>query len=152
MDKESRGGKTEETLIFLKPSALSRGLVGEILSVFERKGLEIVELKLTTMSKETAERLYSVHKGKPFFERLIDVVSGKKIVTAILRGENAISVVRKMIGATNPAEAEPGTIRGDYGLDITDNLIHASDSLENYLYESKILFSDDEKTPNKSTA
>ncbi|NIM44642.1 MAG: nucleoside-diphosphate kinase [Nitrososphaeria archaeon] len=130
----------EETLIFLKPSALKRGLVGEILSRFERKGLEIVKLELINMSREKAERFYAVHKSKPFFENLLNVVGGERIVTAVLKGENAVRVVRKMIGTTDPAEAEAGTVRGDYGLDVTDNLIHASDSFESYLYEVKILF------------
>ena len=130
----------EYTLIFLKPSAVERGLIGEILSRFEKKGLEIVALKMLTMSKEMAEELYSVHKGKHFFPELIKTVSNRRIVAAILKGRNAVSVVRSLIGATDPVKAEPGTIRGDYGLDLTDNIIHASDSPESFNREVKVLF------------
>ncbi|PCN51148.1 nucleoside-diphosphate kinase [Candidatus Geothermarchaeota archaeon ex4572_27] len=130
----------EYTLIFLKPSAVERGLVGEILSRFERKGLKIVELRMMTMTREMAEDLYSVHRGKPFFGDLIEAVSGKRIVAAILKGREAISAVRTLIGATDPVKAAPGTIRGDFGLDITDNVIHASDSPESFRREVKVLF------------
>lgn len=130
----------EKTLIFLKPSAVRRGLVGEILTKFERRGFTILYLKMTVMTREEAETFYGEHRGKGFFQSLVDVVSGKRIVAAILEGENAIKVVRSMVGKTNPAEAQPGTIRGDYGLEITDNLIHASDSQESFERESKILF------------
>ena len=130
----------EYTLIFLKPSAVERKLVGEIISRFERRGFDIVALKMMVMDRETAENFYSVHRGKPFFNDLINTVSGRPIVAMVLRGRDAINVVRKMIGATDPVKAEPGTIRGDYGLDITDNIIHASDSLESFNREVKILF------------
>ncbi len=130
----------EYTLVFLKPSAIERGLVGEIISRFERKGLEIVALKSLYMTREMAEEFYSVHRGKHFFSDLINTVGEKKIVAFILRGRSAISVVRALVGATDPVKASPGTIRGDYGLDITDNLIHASDSPESFVREAKILF------------
>ncbi len=130
----------EHTLIFLKPSAVERGLIGEVISRFERKGFEIIALKMMILNRETAEEFYSVHRGKHFFEELVNTISGKKIVAVVLKGRNAISVVRKMIGATDPINAEPGTIRGDYGLDITDNIIHASDSPESFKREVKILF------------
>lgn len=131
---------SEETLIFLKPAAVERGLVGEILSRFERKGFVIKALKMLRMSKEMAEDFYSVHRGKHFFEDLIETISGKRIVAAILSGRDAIKVVRMLVGATDPVEAAPGTIRGDFGLDITDNLIHASDSKESFDREARILF------------
>jgi len=130
----------ERTLIFLKPSAIERGLVGEILARFERKGLKIVRLRMLTLSREEAEEFYSVHRGKPFFEDLVRTVSGRPIVAAVLEGRKAIEVVRNLIGATDPTKATPGTIRGDFALDITDNLIHACDSEESYEKEVKILF------------
>ncbi|RLG60699.1 nucleoside-diphosphate kinase [Candidatus Geothermarchaeota archaeon] len=130
----------ERTFIFLKPSAVERGLIGEIISRFERKGLKIVKLKTHVMTRNEAEMIYSVHKDKPFFKKLVETVSGKKIVAAILEGREAIAVVRSLIGSTDPVKAAPGTIRGDFGLDITDNLIHASDSPESFKREVKILF------------
>ncbi len=132
----------EYTLIFLKPSAIRRGLVGRILARFEDKGLEIVSLKTIFMSRDMAMDFYSVHRGKPFFDELINTVGDKKIVAAILKGRSAISVVRSLIGATDPVKAAPGTVRGDFGLDITDNLIHASDSKESFVREAAILFPD----------
>lgn len=131
----------ECTLIFFKPSAVERGLVGEILSRFERKGLRIKELRTVYVTRSMAEEIYSVHAGKPFFEKIVGLIANKQIVAAILCGREAVSVVRTLIGATDPTKALPGTIRGDYGLDITDNIIHASDSRESFEKESKILFS-----------
>lgn len=130
----------EHTLIFLKPSAVKRGLIGEIISRFERKGLEIVALKMITMNRDMAEAIYTVHRGKHFFVNLVDTISGQRIVAAVLKGREAISVVRRLIGATDPVKASPGTIRGDYGLDLTDNIIHASDSEESFLREVRIIF------------
>lgn len=130
----------EYTLVFLKPSAIERGLIGEIISRFERKGLEIVSIKTCIMSRDEAEDFYSIHRDKHFFNDLINTISGRKIVAMVLKGRSAISVVRNMIGATDPVKAGPGTIRGDYGLDITDNLIHASDSVESFNREVSILF------------
>lgn len=131
---------SEYTLVFLKPSAIRRGLVGSILSRFERKGLEVVSIKTIYMTREMAEEFYSIHKGKHFFEDLINTVGDRKIVAFILKGRSAISVVRALVGATDPVRAAPGTIRGDFGLDITDNLIHASDSRESFIREVRILF------------
>ncbi len=130
----------EETLTFLKPSAITRGLIGEIIGRFESKGLEILALKLISMTRDEAELLYAEHRSKTFYRELVDVVSGKRIVALILRGRDAVKVVRSMIGATNPVEAAPGTVRGDYGLEMTDNLIHASDSKESFQREVEILF------------
>ena len=131
---------SEYTLVFLKPVAIRRGLIGEIISRFERKGLEIKALKMMTITRELAEDFYSVHRGKHFFEELVSSLENKKIVAMVLYGRSAVKVVRKLIGSTDPVEAEPGTIRGDYGLDITENLVHASDSKESFEREVKILF------------
>ena len=130
----------EYTLVFLKPSAIERGLIGEIISRFERKGLEVVSIKTCIMNRDEAEDFYSIHRGKHFFNNLINTISGRKIVAIVLKGRSAINVVRNMIGATDPIKAGPGTIRGDYGLDITDNLIHASDSVKSFNREVSILF------------
>ncbi len=131
---------TERTLIVIKPDGVRRGLIGEILSRFERKGFKIVELKMFKMSREKAEEFYSIHKGKSFFNELIDFITSGPIVAAVLEGRNAIEVVRLMIGSTDSSKALPGTIRGDFGLEVTANLIHASDSLESYRREYKVIF------------
>ncbi len=131
---------SEETLIFLKPSAVERGLIGEIISRFEKRGFKIKALKMIIPDRKLVEEFYSIHRDKPFFNDLVSAITGKPIVAMILEGRNAIDAVRKMIGATDPVKAEPGSIRGDYALDITDNIIHASDSLESYKREVKILF------------
>jgi nucleoside-diphosphate kinase len=131
---------SEYTLIFLKPSAVERGIVGEVLSRFERKGFKFKALKMMRMSREVAEDFYSIHRGKHFFKDLIDSICERDIVAAVLYGRDAVNVVRRMIGATDPVEAEPGTIRGDLAMDITDNIIHASDSKESFKREVRILF------------
>ncbi len=131
---------TEETLIVIKPDGVKRGLVGEIISRFERKGLKIKALKMHRFTKEEAERFYSVHREKPFFGELVEFITSGPVVAAILEGRNAIDVVRLMIGATDSAKAAPGTIRGDFGLELTANIIHASDSKESFDRESKVIF------------
>ena len=136
--------EVERTFVMLKPSCVERGLIGEVISRFERKGLRIVQLKVEKLSREKAEKLYEVHRGKPFYENLIDTVAGKTVILMILEGRRAISVVRKLVGATDPAEAEAGTIRGDLAIELTDNLIHAADSPESYQREHRIFFSEDE--------
>jgi len=130
----------EYTLIFLKPIAIERGLIGEILSRFEKKGFKFVSLKMIKMDRELTERFYDIHRDKHFFRELVSSIADKYIVAAVLEGRNAVEVVRKMIGSTDPVKAEPGTIRGDYALDITENIIHASDSKESFEREVKILF------------
>jgi nucleoside-diphosphate kinase len=137
---------SERTFVMLKPSAVERGLLGEIISRFERKGLRILAMKMIRMRREEAERLYEVHRGKHFYEQLVSTIAGSRVVVMVLEGRSAISVVRKMIGATDPINAEPGTIRGDLGLDITDNLVHASDSKESYEHEHRIFFQESELT------
>ena len=136
--------RVERTFVFLKPEAIRRGLMGEIIARIERKGLRIRALKLYRMSKEEAERLYSVHRGKEFFERLVQHVTSGPVLLMVIEGRGAVKVLRRMIGATDPVEAEPGTIRGDYALDITQNIIHAADSPERAEEEMRIFFTEDE--------
>ncbi|MCD6421599.1 MAG: nucleoside-diphosphate kinase, partial [Thaumarchaeota archaeon] len=113
------GEDIERTFVMLKPSCVEKGFVGEVISRFERKGLRIIQLKVVKMSREKAEELYKVHYGKPFYEDLINVIAGKTVVAMILEGRKAITVVRRLIGATDPAEAQPGTIRGDLAINLT---------------------------------
>jgi nucleoside-diphosphate kinase len=130
----------EQTLIVIKPDAFERKLTGSILSRFESKGFLIRELKSYIFTKEKAEEFYSVHKNKPFFSELVSFISSSKVVACILEGENAIYTVRLLIGATRAYDAQPGTIRGDFGLGITNNIIHASDSYESFIKESQVIF------------
>ena len=131
---------SEQTLIVIKPDAFERKLTGTILSRFEKKGLLIKELKSFNFTKEKAEEFYSAHQNKPFFHELVSFISSSTVVGCILEGEKAINVVRQMIGSTRSFEAQPGTVRGDYGLGITNNIIHASDSFESFIKESKVIF------------
>lgn len=130
----------EQTLIILKPDAVQRGLIGDILARFEQRGLRIVAMKLMQVDQATAERHYAVHKGKPFYAGLVNYIISAPVVVLVLEGPNAISVVRTMVGSTRPGEAAPGTIRGDYGLTVDRNLIHASDAPETAEYEIGIYF------------
>ena len=130
----------EQTLIVIKPDAFERKLTGSILSRFENKGFLIRELKSYIFTKDKAEEFYSPHQNKPFFHELVSFISSSTAVVCILEGENAINVVRQMIGSTRSFEAQPVTIRGDYGLGITNNVIHASDSYESFIKESKVIF------------
>jgi nucleoside-diphosphate kinase len=131
---------SEQTLIVIKPDAFERKLTGQILSRFENKGFTIRELKSYIFTKEKAEEFYSVHKNKPFFTELVSFISSSKVVACILEGENAINTIRLLIGSTRSFDAQPGTIRGDYGLGITNNVIHASDSYESFIKESQVIF------------
>ncbi len=137
----------ERTLIVIKPDAVRRGLVGEIISRFERKGFKLRALKMLWMTREQAEQFYEVHRGKPFYEELVKFITSGPVVAAIIEGESAISVTRLMIGATDSRKAQPGTIRGDYSLSILENIIHASDSEESFHKEYKVLFNDLEIVP-----
>jgi nucleoside-diphosphate kinase len=130
----------EETLIVLKPDALQRGLAGRIITRFEEKGFAIVAMKLMRISRELAERHYAVHKGKPFYDRLLAYVTSSPVVVMVLRAVGAIAVARKMMGATFGSKAEPGTIRGDLGVSSQFNLIHGSDSLEAARREIELFF------------
>ncbi len=120
----------ERTLVLIKPDGVERGLIGEIVSRFEKKGFKIVEMKMFKMDRSLAEAHYEDHKGKPYYEKLINYITSGKIVAMVLEGENAVEIVRMMIGKTSPLEALPGTIRGDFALNVTINLVHASDSQE----------------------
>jgi nucleoside-diphosphate kinase len=117
-----------KTLILIKPDAFERGLTGEILARFERKGLRITELRLLHAHEEIAHRHYDEHTDKPFFVDLVSFITGGPLVAAVLEGQEAVTAARQVIGATNPVEAAPGSIRGDYGLEVTYNLVHGSDS------------------------
>ncbi|MEM3383388.1 MAG: nucleoside-diphosphate kinase [Nitrososphaerales archaeon] len=130
----------DRTLILIKPDAVRRGLIGAILSRFEGKGLKIVKLKMLELSEKDAKRFYDVHVGKPFFKDLVSFITSGPIVAALIEGENAIKIVREMIGPTNPKEAPKGTIRGDFAKSITENAIHASDSFESFLKEYEVIF------------
>ncbi len=130
----------ERTLIIVKPDAVSRGFVGEILSRFERKGFRILELRMLRLSRDQAEDFYSPHKDKPFFQDLVSFMTSGPVVAAVLEGRDAISVVRTMIGPTDASKAPPGTIRGDLGLGLTENVIHASDSQESFEREVEVIF------------
>ena len=121
-----------------------RGLMGEIISRIERKGLIIAAMKLLQTTRKQAEKIYEVHKGKNFYEPLIDHVTSGPILAMVIEGPNAVSVLRNMIGKTNPIEAQPGTVRGDFALNVQKNMIHASDNLENAKKEIEILFREDE--------
>ena len=130
----------EQTLIVVKPDGFKRRMTGKILARFEEKGFEIKDLKSFNFTKEKAREFYSVHRDKPFFGELVSFISSGMVVACILEGKNAINTVRLMIGATKSFEAAPGTIRGDFGLGFTDNIIHASDSSESFIKESRVIF------------
>ena len=137
----SQPDPNEKTLIVVKPDAVARGLVGEILGRFEKRGMKIHQLKAQTMSKAKAEEFYSVHKERPFFGELVASFSGGMTVGAVVSGRDAVATVRRMVGATKSWESAPGTIRGDLAIGLTDNAIHASDSKESFDRESKAYFS-----------
>jgi nucleoside-diphosphate kinase len=134
----------ERTLVLIKPDALGRGLAGEILGRLERRGLQIRAAKLVQLDRGLAERHYAEHSEKPFFGELVDFIRSAPTLALVVEGESAISVVRATIGATNPAEAAPGTIRGDLALAMPDNLVHGSDSPESAEREIALWFSDSE--------
>jgi nucleoside-diphosphate kinase len=120
----------ERTLILVKPDAFERGLSGEVIGRFERKGLRIVAMKLLRLDTETAEEHYAEHREKPFFRDLVEFITSGSLVAFVLEGEEAVLAARQVIGATNPLEASPGSIRGDYALEVQTNLVHGSDSAE----------------------
>lgn len=130
----------ERSLIILKPDAVQRGLIGPILTRIEQRGLRIVGMKLIQIDETLARRHYAVHEGKPFFNSLISYISSGPVVVMVVAGANVIEIVRSMVGATNPVKAAPGTIRGDFALEIGRNLIHASDSPENAEMEVNLFF------------
>lgn len=133
----------EKTFIILKPDAVQRGLVGEILGRLERRGLKLAAMKFMQVSDELARKHYAVHAERPFFAGLIEYITKSPVVALVVEGTNAISVVRTMVGATRPHEAAPGTIRADFGLDVGRNLVHASDGPETAKDEIALWFGED---------
>jgi nucleoside-diphosphate kinase len=134
----------ERTFVMVKPDGVQRGLVGEIIGRFEKKGLKIVAMKLVSVSKEFAEKHYGVHKGKPFFKPTVKFITSSPVVAMILEGNNAIDLVRTMMGKTNPQDAAMGTIRGDYGQFIGRNIVHGSDSPDTAEFEINLWFKPEE--------
>ena len=134
----------ESTLILIKPDATERALAGEILARIERRGFDVVAGKLLRVERELGERHYAEHREKPFFGELVEFITSAPTWALVVRGEGAIATMRKTIGATNPADAEPGTIRGDLATSMPDNLVHGSDSPESAEREIALWFADDE--------
>jgi len=131
----------ERSLVLIKPDAVQRALTGQIISRLERKGLKIAAMKMLRMDKDLANRHYAVHKGKPFFDDLVGFITSGPLVAIVFQGENAVQVIRQMMGETDPVKATAGTIRGDFGIDIGHNLVHGSDSPENASKEIDLFFS-----------
>ena len=134
----------EHTLIIIKPDAVQRGLIGEIITRFERRGLRIAAMKLIQIDQTLAQRHYAVHEGKPFYEPLIQYITSSPVVVMALEGNNVIGIARRTMGATNPAKAAPGTIRADFGLEIGRNLVHGSDGPDTAAFEVPLFFSEGE--------
>lgn len=148
MDQKVRQGRhqaewlrlAEQTLFIVKPDAVARGLTGEVIRRFEAKGFRIVKLRMLRFTEEQAGSFYDVHKDKPFFGELVSFITSGPAVACIIEGNNAISTTRIMVGSTKSYEAAPGSIRGDLGLGLTDNVIHASDSDKSFRHESGVVF------------
>lgn len=136
--------EVEQTLVMVKPDGVERGLIGEIISRYEKKGLKIIGMKLMQLSRAKAEELYDEHKGESYYDKLIKFMSGKPSVAIAVEGKNAIEITRLINGATDPLESAPGSIRGDFSTDKTYNLVHASDCVGNAKRELAILFSPEE--------
>ena len=134
----------EQSLVLIKPDTIQRGLAGTIITRLEQLGLKIMAMKMLQLDKALAEEHYSIHKDKPFFNDLVDYISSAPIIAIVFEGGKAIEIIRKAMGATDPAKAEAGTIRGDFGLDIGRNSVHGSDSVETAEKEVKLFFSEDE--------
>ncbi len=134
----------ERSLVLIKPDAMQRGLAGTIITHLEKQGLKMVALKMLHLDKALAQRHYAIHRDKPFFNGLVNYISSAPIVAIVFEGKEAVKVVRKAMGATDPAQAEAGTIRGDFGLDIEHNTVHGSDSVKTAEEEIKLFFSEDE--------
>ena len=134
----------ERSLVLIKPDAIQRGLAGEIISRLEKKGLKIVAMKMLHMDKNLAQRHYAIHKGKAFFDDLVNFITSSPVIAIVFQGKNAVEIIRQMMGETDPAKAYSGTIRGDFGIDIGHNLVHGSDSLENASKEIDLFFSAEE--------
>jgi nucleoside-diphosphate kinase len=134
----------ERTLVIIKPDAVQRGLIGPILTRLEGRGLRLAAMKLMQISPDLAGRHYAIHKGKPFYEGLIDFITSGPVVVAVIEGQDVINIVRSTMGATNPADAAPGTIRADFGLEIGRNLVHGSDGPDTAAYEIPLFFEESE--------
>jgi len=134
----------ERSLVLIKPDAMQRRLAGTIISRLEGQGLKLVALKMLHLDKALAERHYAIHADKPFFEDLVNYITSTPIIAIVFEGEGAVETIRKIMGATDPAQAEPGTIRGDFGSDIQQNVVHGSDSVETAEEEIKLFFAGDE--------
>ena len=130
----------QRTLILVKPDAFSRALTGEVIARFERKGLQVAALKLMTVDRGLAERHYAEHRDKPFFDDLVAFITGGPLVAMVLEGFEAVTAARQLIGATDPIQAAPGSIRGDFGLEVQTNLVHGSDSPESAEREVELFF------------
>ncbi len=130
----------ESTLLIVKPDAVRRGLIGEVLRRVEAKGLRVAEMRMTSIDRATADEHYAEHREKPFFDELVGFIGSGPVIVARVEGERAVPVLRSLMGPTDPALAPPGTIRGDYGLIITENLVHGSDSTESAERELKLFF------------
>ena len=130
----------DRTLILVKPDAFARNLTGEIIARFERKGLRIAALRYMTMDQQLAEQHYAEHQGKPFFGELVSFITSGPLVAMILEGQDAVTAARQVIGATNPLEAAPGSIRGDFAVEVGQNMVHGSDSDESAEREAKLFF------------
>ena len=134
----------ERSLVLVKPDAVQRGLTGAIISRLEGLGLKLVALKMLHLDKALAQRHYAVHRDKPFFNRLVDYISSAPIVAMVVEGEGAVELIRNAMGATDPAKAEAGTIRAEFGLDIEHNTVHGSDSVKTAEEEIKLFFAEEE--------
>jgi nucleoside-diphosphate kinase len=132
----------ERTLILVKPDAFARNLTGEIIARFERKGLRLAALQQMTMTRELAARHYAEHEGKPFYEELVAFITSGPLVARVLEGESAVEAARQVIGATNPLQASPGSIRGDYAIEVGQNMVHGSDATESAAREVGLFFPD----------
>jgi nucleoside-diphosphate kinase len=132
----------ERTLILVKPDAFGRGLTGEIILRFERKGLRLVALRQMTMDQELAGRHYAEHEGKPFYGELVDFITSGPLVAMVLEGPRAVEAARQVIGATDPVQASPGSIRGDFAVEVGQNMVHGSDSTESAAREVELFFPD----------
>jgi len=134
----------ERSLVLIKPGAMDTGLGGAIINRLEKLELKVVALKMLRMDRALAERHYAIHKDKPFFESLVKYITSAPVIAIVFEGEGAVGVIRKAMGATDPARAEPGTIRADFGLNIERNVVHGSDSVETAEKEIKLFFAEDE--------
>ncbi|MGA8943843.1 MAG: nucleoside-diphosphate kinase [Thermoactinomyces sp.] len=134
----------EKTFIMVKPDGVQRGLIGDVVSRFEKKGYQLIGAKLMTVSRELAEQHYAEHKEKPFFDELVDFITSGPVFAMVWQGENIIATARQMMGKTNPSDALPGTIRGDYGVNVSMNIVHGSDSPESAEREIALWFEESE--------